>query len=101
MASSQPGFFFAWELVNGFSFLGSARIADGSRFLGSQNLLLETVHAAFRVDQLLLPGKEGVAVGANFDADVAFVGSAGTKRIVASADDVYFFVCGVDSGFHN
>ena len=75
----------------------------GSRGLGVADLLillLEPVDAAFGVDQLLLPCKERVAGGANFDADVALMSRARLERVPASADDVDFFVGGVNSSFH-
>src|SRR5437868_7029669 len=64
-------------------------------FLGVAHLLillLEAVHASFGIDQLLATGEERVATGANFDADVAFVGRAGTERVAAGANHVDFFV---------
>src|SRR6185295_4231392 len=63
-------------------------------------LLLEPVDAALRVDQLLLPGKKRVAVGADFHADVALMSRAGFERVPAGANDVDFFVGGVNSSFH-
>ncbi len=44
-------------------------------------LLLEAVYAAFRIDQLLTPGKERVAAGADFHSDVALMGGAGLELI--------------------
>jgi hypothetical protein len=41
-----------------------------------------------------------VATGADFYADVAFVGGPRAERVAAGANDVHFFVGGVDSGFH-
>jgi hypothetical protein len=41
-----------------------------------------------------------VAAGADFDADIAFVGRARFERVAAGADDVDLFVGGVDTGFH-
>src|SRR5258708_859037 len=63
-------------------------------------LLLEAVHAAFGVDQLLPAREERVAVGADFHADVAFVRGAGPKRVAAGAGDADFQVGGMNSGFH-
>src|SRR5205814_4983816 len=63
-------------------------------------LLLEAVHAAFRVDQLLASGKERMAVRADFNADIALMRRARPELVPAGADDVNFFVSGMDAGFH-
>ena len=72
-------------------------VGDG---LGLFVLLGEPLHTAFGVDQLLLPGEERVAVGADFHADIALVRGARLELVPARADDVDFFVGGVNSGFH-
>ena len=74
-------------------------------FCGCGNVrvfLLETLHSARRIDQLLLPGKEWVAIRANFDAQhVALDRRACLESVSASAMDGYRVIIGVDSGFHN
>src|SRR5580693_6610896 len=63
------------------------------RGLGVSNLLillLEPIHAALGVDQLLASGEERVATGADFDAYVALVGRARLERVSTGADDVDF-----------
>ena len=62
--------------------------------------LLETIDAAFGVNQLLLPGKKRVATGADFNTDVAFVRRAGAEFVSAGASHIHFFVGGVDTRFH-
>jgi hypothetical protein len=42
-----------------------------------------------------------MAVGADFHADIALVSRPRFERVTASADDVDFFVSGVNSGFHD
>ncbi len=84
----------------------SAALSDGLFLFGFGGvanlliLLLETVDAAFGVDQLLFAGEKRVATGANFNADVAFVGRAGAELVSASAGHVHFFVGRVDTRFH-
>ena len=74
-------------------------VGDGSGFIGV--LLLEALDAARGIDQLLLAGKERVAIGADFDADhFAFERGAGLKRIAAGAMHLHGMVIGMDSFFH-
>src|SRR5947209_3169397 len=63
-------------------------------------LLLKAADAAFRIDQLLTAGEERMATGADFHADVALMRGAGAEGMPTGADDVSFFVSGVNSGFH-
>jgi hypothetical protein len=63
-------------------------------------LLLELVDAAGGIDQLLLSGKERVAVRADFDADVVLVGGSCAERMSARADHVHLIVGRVNSSFH-
>ena len=48
-------------------------------------LELEALDATRGVDHLLLAGEEGVAVGADFEDDVALVGGAGLEVVAARA----------------
>jgi hypothetical protein len=70
--------------------------------LGTLSLVLslEFIDASGGIDQLLLTGEKRVAAGANFDADVVFIGGSCTERMSARADYVHLIVCGVDSSFH-
>src|SRR5450759_5653473 len=77
-------------LGGGFGF---ARVAFGI-------LAAEALHAAGRVHELLLAGKEGVAGGADFYTDVALVGGAGDKCVAAGAMHPDLAVAGMDSCFH-
>src|ERR1700751_1634460 len=71
----------------------------GGGFIGV--LLLEAFDAAGRVNQLLLAGKERVALRADFDADqLAFAGRAGLKSASAGAVDRDGMIIGVNSFFH-
>ena len=62
-------------------------------------LLVELVNAAAGVDQLLLAGVEGVALGADSHGDV-LLGGAGLDDSAASALDGGLLVIGMDSFFH-
>src|SRR5215831_6025050 len=68
--------------------------------LGLGVLPAESLHAAGRVDQLLLAGKEWVAVRADFYVNVALVSGAGGKAVAARAHDAHFIIRGMDAGFH-
>jgi len=61
---------------------------------------LKPVHAAFRIHQLLTAREEWVAIGADFNADIALVGGARPEGVAAGADDVHFFIGGMDAGLH-
>src|ERR1700692_3264007 len=63
-------------------------------------LLLETVDAAFGVDQLLFAGEKRVATGADFYADVALMRRAGAELMSAGAGHIHFFVGRGDTRFH-
>ena len=63
-------------------------------------LLVELVNAAAGVNELLLTGVEGVALGADFNGDV-LLGAAGLDDLAASAADGGLLIVGVNSGFHN
>ena len=63
-------------------------------------LLVELINAAAGVNELLLAGVEGVALGADFNGDV-LLGAAGFDDLAASAADGGLFVVGMDSGLHN
>ena len=62
-------------------------------------LLVELIHAAAGVDQLLLAGIEGVALGADFNGDV-LLGGAGLDNGAAGAADGSRLVIGMDSFLH-
>ena len=61
--------------------------------------LLEAVNASAGIDQLLLAGVEGVALGANFDLQLALDG-AGFERLTAHATDGRLAIFGMDLLFH-
>src|SRR5579871_276815 len=63
-------------------------------------LAAEAFDAAGGVHELLLTGEKRMAVGANFDADVALVGRARHKRVAAGAMNADFVVCGMNGCFH-
>ena len=70
-----------------------------SRFIGV--LLLEPLHPACRIDQLLLAGEEWMAVRADFDAyHVAFNRRARVKRVAAGAMHLDCMIIGMNSFFH-
>lgn len=63
-------------------------------------LAAEALDAAGRVHELLLAGKERMASGTNFYADVALVSGAGDKCVTAGAMDPNFVVAGMNGCFH-
>jgi hypothetical protein len=63
--------------------------------------LLEFVHAAAGIYQLLLACEERMAFGADFNSHFgAGLGGACFESVAASADYVDFMVIGMDSFFH-
>src|SRR5699024_3398768 len=77
------------------------RTAFGStdfRLLQTESLV-ETINTSTGVNQLLLAGIEGVALGANFHTDVLLSG-AGGEDVAASAANGRLLVVGMDSFLH-
>ena len=62
-------------------------------------LLVELINTAAGVDQLLLAGVEGVAVGADLNGDV-LLGGTGLDDGAASASDGGLLILGMDSFLH-
>src|ERR1035438_4432264 len=73
------------------SLLGAAR---------DRVLLFEAIDPSGGVHQLLAPGEERVARGADFHTHIALVGGARLEGVAASASDVDFVVSGVNSSLH-
>ena len=74
-------------------------LLGGGFFVGV--FLLEALDAAGRVDEFLLAGEEGVAIGADFDADhFALVGGAGLERVPAGAVNQDGMIVGMNAFFH-
>ena len=61
--------------------------------------LLESVNASAGINQLLLAGKEGMALGADFYADLGD-GGDGLQRITAGAANHSRAILGMDAFFH-
>ena len=61
--------------------------------------LLETLDTSACIYQLLLAGKERMAVGANFNADVLLCGTC-LKGVAAGAGNRRPLILGMDSLFH-
>ena len=61
--------------------------------------LLELVDTSAGVNQLLLAGIEGVALGANFDVDI-FYGRTGLDDFATSTVDLGLLIVGMNSVFH-
>ena len=61
--------------------------------------LLEAVNASAGIDQLLLAGEEGVALGANFDLQLTLHRTR-LKRLTAHATDDGLAIFGMDLFFH-
>ena len=62
--------------------------------------LLELIYTSAYVDKLLLAGEEGVALGANFNSDLATLRRLGGYGFAASATNNALFIVGMNSGFH-
>ena len=62
-------------------------------------LLVELINAAAGVNELLLAGVEGMALGADFNCD-ALTGGAGLDGCAASALDNGGLIIGMDACFH-
>jgi hypothetical protein len=60
----------------------------------------ETLNPARGVHQFLLAGKERVAIGADFQADIALVGGAGGELVAARAVHAGFVICGMNCWLH-
>ncbi len=88
-------FWFGFRLVDGLGLGCCIRFA--SIRLGK--LATEALHAAGRVDQLLLTRKERVAGSADFQHDIALVRRAGLKVVTARALDGDHVVLRVNSFF--
>ena len=67
---------------------------------GSFQSLLELVQTAACIDELLLTGEEGVALGANFNSHLAALGGTSNNSFAASALNDTLYVIGMDSAFH-
>lgn len=61
---------------------------------------IEAIHAAGRVNQLLLAGKKRMAGRADFNVEIAFARRTRLKRLATGAGHGYFFIFRVNSGFH-
>ena len=62
--------------------------------------LLELINTSACINKLLLAGEEGVALGANFDSDLASLGGLSNNGFAACASDYALFVLGLNSFFH-
>ncbi len=62
--------------------------------------LLELVNTSACINKLLLAGEEGVALGANFDGNLASLSGLGNNGFAACASDHALFVLGLNSFFH-
>ena len=62
--------------------------------------LLELVNTSACINKLLLAGEEGMALGANFNSDLASLGGLGNNGFAACALDHALFILGLDSFFH-
>jgi len=63
-------------------------------------LAAEALDASGGVDQLLFAGEKRVAVGADFQMNIALMRGSGGKRVPAGTHDADFVVCGMDFFFH-
>jgi hypothetical protein len=63
-------------------------------------LAAEALDAAGGIHQLLLSGEEWMAVGADFNADVALMGRTGCKGVTARTVHTYFVIIRMNGCFH-
>jgi hypothetical protein len=68
--------------------------------LESSDSLLELIHTSAGVNKLLLAGEERMALGANFNLDLAALGGLGLYSFAACASDDAGLVIRMDSVFH-
>ena len=68
--------------------------------LGVLESSLELIHASACINKLLLTGKEGMALGADINFQVAALGGLGFHNFATSASDRANFVIRMDSVFH-
>ena len=96
----RSGSFFNYFFYQfGFGFYFRFRFADYRFTGGSGKAFVEFVHAAFRIQQFLLAGKERVAGGANIQFQI-IGGGAGQKLVAAGASDFHKVIFGVYFFFH-
>ena len=62
--------------------------------------LLELINSTACINKLLLAGKEGVALRANFNSHFSAFSGLSRYGLAASALDRHFFVIRMDSGLH-
>ena len=60
----------------------------------------EPLHAPGGIYQLLLARKERMAIGADFQADIAFVGGPGGELVAARAVHARIVICGMNCWLH-
>jgi hypothetical protein len=73
---------------------------NSSSSFGVAVALLELVHAAANIGNLLLAGVERMALGADFDLQIVANGRTRLERVAAAAGDVDFGVTGMNFSFH-
>ncbi len=62
--------------------------------------LLELVNSSAGINKLLLTGKEGMALGADFNSHFSAFSGLSCYGLAASTLDRHFFVIGMNSGLH-
>ena len=65
--------------------------------LESSDSLLELIHTSAGVNKLLLTGEERMALGANFNFDLAALGRLCSNGLAASATNYALFIIRMDS----
>src|SRR5581483_8623957 len=91
----KQGLGISGELVELLLFRGST---GGGTGLGV--LAAEALHAPGGIHELLLAGKEGMAVRADFYVDVALMGGTGGKGVAARAMHANLVIIGMNGCFH-
>ena len=68
--------------------------------LEGRDSLLKLIHTSAGINELLLTGEEGMALGANFNLHLAALGGSGNYLCTASARNDALLILGMQSLFH-
>ena len=83
--------------------IGNARALFCTRLRRLTSLFIlaaEAFDASSGIDQLLFAGEKRVAIGADFQVNIALMRGSGGERVPASTHDADFVVCGMNLFFH-
>ena len=80
--------------------MGSLAEVKQRLLVGCFQSLLELVNSTARINELLLTGKEGMALRANFDSHFSAFSGLSCYGLAASTLDRHFFIIRMNSGLH-